>query len=615
MKSSSIFSFQLFILFIFVSLHGKSQILIPTEAGLSEEYSSFMCLVKSDRNKDIPKFSDLSKYAPENYRIPGVEPDKEIWFPAIDIELEKGMELEVSFEGFRKSDSVCWNGNLTEDCRNVSSTISYTNYLEHWENQLYINSSSVTVTGATIKFPIQASNEYFVIKPLADDWSGSITIMGQSNGEWTFIRDTIISLHETATSTKPVDSFDEKVLHDRLQATLSFILRSQNRNPLSPYYGGLYLIYDFNTSMFRRSDWVWSYGPSIKLLTESSQIDYISKEMGYEHLLSSARLLAESSLRFQVLEEGHPAKGLVVCRYDPRMDTPHGSEGFCSPADSYFLAGWGWLPYYQQTKDERFLEAGKLMTREMERILSYDEIVEQDYLMKAEKWKNWTMDESGFGMKGAEAVYKATENENFKAIGKDYISGLLKYLEREDGLWDRTWHRNEADRADNGWGVGAPRGEPVLITTKYSTRGLGWAMIGLLASHGMMPTDGYLEKAEKMANILMKYQQPEGYWPFIFKGGNDEVQSVKGTTLWCLLFYELYQYTRNEEHLKTARNALKWCLNQQIIESSSMANGGIPEITSESGVVYCRWNKVICSYAMAWYGLALMEELKIQQSE
>ena len=459
------------------------------------------------------------------------------------------------------------------------------------------------------------TNDQFVINPLSNDWSGTITIMGWNNGKWEPVRDTLIQRQESKVTMEEVRSLDREVLNDRLKATLSFILESQNKNPLSPYYGGLYLIYDFNTSMFRRSDWVWSYGPSIKLLVEGAQNDFISKEMGYENLLSSARLLAESSLRFQILEEEHPAKGLVVCRYDPRMDTPHGAEGFSSPADSYFLAGWGWIPYYQFTKDERFLEAGKLMTREMKRILSYDEIVEQDYLMKAEKWKNWTMDESGFGMKGAEAVYKATEDEDFKRIGKDYISGLLKYLEREDGLWDRTWHRNEADRADNGWGVGAPRGEPVLITTKYSTRGLGWAMIGLLASHGMMPTEGYLEKAEKMADVLMKYQQPEGYWPFIFKGGNDEVQSVKGTTLWCLLFYELYQYTNNEEHLKAARKALRWCMNQQIINSSSVVNGGIPEITSESGVVYCRWNKVVCSYAMAWFGLALMEELKVQQSK
>ncbi len=591
--------------------------LVPCQAQINipilenwKSYDSLRAIIVSDRNQDIPLFTDLPENTPEWYSLPGIEGTKEIWFPMIDLQLDHDMKLVLNLEGFTSGDTACWNGNIVNDCRPIQRRMIYDENLEYWENQLFVISKNARITSVEILQDISKNSTSFKIHPLSKHWSGTIQIEGLKLKKWTPLADTSITISPQPLKQENPGNLDRSQVDKALLSTVNFLRSSQNTNPLSPYYGGLYLIYDVNNLAFRRSDWVWAYGPSIKLLVEASKVPSINHQLGHENVMTSARLLAESSLRFQINNPEHPANGLTICRYDPRLDTPHGAEGYCSPADSYFLAGWGWMPYYQATGDKRFLDAGIFMTEEMERILTYDEIVEQDYLLKINKWKNWTMDESGFGMKGAEGVYLATQNEYHQAIGRNYISGLLKHLEREDGLWDRTWHRNSASRADNGWPVNKPKGTPQLIETKYSTRGLGWAMIGLLASHGMMPDEGYLDKAIRMAEHLMANQQQDGYWSFLFKGGDENEISVKGTTLWSLLFYELYSYTGDPRHLATARKALQWCISQQERDVNSPIFGGITETNRESGVVYCRWHEVVCTYSMAWFGLALIEELK-----
>lgn len=581
-------------------------------------------VIRSGRNESIPKMKDRSQWAPADFVYPPEVPGKEIWFPVIDMPLSDSFVAVAKFEGVEEGDSVCFNGNFVKDCRPLKSRMEYATHLEHWENQLFVKSDKASLKSfyfeKIIELPEGArKGEKLSLKTLAEDWYGTIDILEEtSTGRWEKKETITIPKKRAAAKQQKKDftTISKDLVLDALHSSVGYLLKSQNQNPLSPTYGGLYLFYDKAAETYRRSDWIWSYGPAIKVLVESAQIPEIERSFGYENLSRSARLVAEASLRFQQLNENHPAYGLVMCRYDPRTDSPQGAEGYYSPADSYFLAGWGWMPYYRFSKDPRFLEASLLMTEQVGRILTYDDIVEQDYLMKAGKWKNWTMDESGFGMQGASEIYAVTGKRNHQVIGKIYIEGLLNKLEREDGLWDRTWHRNDPLRANNGWPIGAPKGEPVLIETAYSTRGLGWAMIGLLATHRMLPEgDKYLEKAKKLASHLQKHQEADGHWVFLFDGSAYEGEiSEKGTALWSLLFYDLYHFTKDENHLQTARKALLWCINQQDQSSDPQVIGGIVGLNRESGVVYRRWYPLSCSYTVSWFGLALLEELKVIQA-
>ncbi|MCH6259143.1 hypothetical protein MLD52_21480 [Puniceicoccaceae bacterium K14] len=597
---------------------------ISVSVELPEEYSRIRWEIESDRNQTIAKFSERSVHAPDSYKYPPYSDDHEIWFPTIDIELDPSYTSVSLFENVSNGDTVCLNGNFWDDCSALETDVRYDHHLEEWENQLFVSSSTAELKSFHIeKSSTPKKNDRHAtlrFTSLAKEWNGVVSAWGQTeNGDW-------VKIAAKHIKTKAVESdergeaittelLDRETVVQNLHTTLNFLLNSQNTNPLSPSYGSLNLFYDLDSKTYRRSDWFWSLGPALNFLTDVTNFEEIADTVSYKKINTSARLVAEASLRQQVTDPSHPAYGLVMCRYDPRTDSPHGAEGYYSPADSYFLAGWGWMPYYLASGDQRFLDASVLMTEGISKILTYDEVVEQDYLMKEGRWKNWTMDESGFGMKGAEQVFKVTQDKDHQAIGRAYIESLLAVLEREDGLWDRTWHRNSPERADNGWPVDTPLGTPKLIKMRYNTRGLGWAMIGLLSSHGLMPEDDvYLNKAIRLAQHLVDAQAAEGHWEFQFSGNNPYAEvSAKGTALWSLLFYQLYEYTKNPEHLDTARKALVWCINNRYLGSDPEAYGGIDETNRESGVVYRRWNRLVCGYTMSWFGLALIEELKFSQ--
>ncbi|MGW8182018.1 MAG: hypothetical protein ACWGQW_25090, partial [bacterium] len=148
--------------------------------------------------------------------------------------------------------------------------------------------------------------------------------------------------------------------------------------------------------------------------------------------------------------------------------------------------------------------------------------------------------------------------------------------------------------------------------TNANTRGLAWAMMGLLAAHRMLPNECYLEDAIRMANHLLETQYSDGHWNFLYDRTEAEVGiSEKGTAVWSVLFYRLYEETRNPVHLRAARKALRWCLNNRQADSSdSLAKGGIVGLSPASGVVYRRWFPLVCTYTMSFYGNALIAELR-----
>jgi len=89
--------------------------------------------------------------------------------------------------------------------------------------------------------------------------------------------------------------------------------------------------------------------------------------------------------------------------------------------------------------------------------------------------------------------------------------------------------------------------------------------------------------------------------------------SEKGTALWSLLLYRLHHVTGNPAHLQSARRALRWCLDNQYDGPDPEARGSIVARSQSSAVGYRWWFDVSCAYTSAFYGLAAIEELHLQE--
>ncbi len=565
--------------------------------------------VRSERNRQISKLSDRSPNDPDPPRA--ASPGKEIWFPVVDVELGHDTAVIATFDEVASSDSFCWNGNFWRDPAPLREKNVLSSHIEHWENAIYVESDTARLREFIVgKILPEPDRQQPGFRCLTENWSGAVTIHERRDD----------ALIELATIEIPplerdppqlTAGLSRAAIIDAIRMNIDFLIRGQNRNPASPTFGGLYLFYDLDAATYRRSDWTWTWGPAIRFLIDASAIPEITASHGRERLLAVAREMGEASLRYMVRDTGSPAHGLLITRFDPTTRYECGHTAFASPADAYFLAGWGYIPLFEATGNRRFLDASRLMLDQTDRLLAQDPVIEQDYVFASEKWKNWTMDESGFGMEGFAEVHRVTGSEKYRDLGRRYLESLTRVLQRDDGLWDRTWHRKDPAREDDSWPMRGPEGVPIRVPTNANTRGLAWAMMGLLAADRLLPDEGHLEAAVRMARHPQKAQHFDGHWNFLYDRPEAEVGiSEKGTAIWSILFYRLHRKTGDPAHLEAARKALQWCLDNRYSEPGDpLAHAGIMGRSPASGVVYRRWFPLICTYTMSFYGNALIAEL------
>ena len=137
-------------------------------------------------------------------------------------------------------------------------------------------------------------------------------------------------------------------------------------------------------------------------------------------------------------------------------------------------------------------------------------------------------------------------------------------------------------------------------------------MEGLLSSWSLTEDTEYLEQAKQMAEYILETQKPDGSWNFMLDRTEEEAGvDDKGTPLWSLLLYRLYEACRIPRYLEGARRALNWCLENQIQEGDRECVGGLAGANPQAAVVYRPWFKLSCLYTSGFFALALLEELRI----
>lgn len=554
---------------------------------------------RSARNTVMSKITDISPQHPAPQTVlPTPKPDKEVWYPVVDLELNPGMSGVLRWKTPPRLVAVNHHFHgMTEPGRRETTVTA--DKLEHWENNAYCEPAvALEDFYLTARVPVINGALKYAVRPLAKPWVGAITMVEASSGQEVEVARFAPKPSMATPAIKPADALTRENLEQSLLASVHYLLRSQNRNATSPTFGGLHLFYDLDAQTYRSSYWIWGAGPAVSALLEAEKAPGIAKNFPAHQLSSVADQVGRSGLALRIMDPTHPAYGIPISRWRRAIELPFGFEQCAAPSDALFLSGWAWIPLYRATGNADYLKAAELLAASTARLMHDYELVPQDYYVDRHEWSEHTIDESGFGVEGLNALYEATGDRRYQQQADDYMKQHLAKLARPDGVWERGWNRRTG-----------------VMPTIRMTRGLGWAMEGLLAANQAVPEGGYLAHAKRMADQMAKWQRPDGSWVFIADGTVERSGiSEKGTALWSLLYYRLYQVTRDPNHLAVARRALTWCVANQYTGPDPLARGGIVGMTEHSavGAGHRAWFKVTCAYTTGFAALAAMEELKLQ---
>lgn len=574
----------------------------------------------SDVSTLAPNVQRDSVAAAMHNRIWGAEAPnqaRDVYFPVVDLDLDQCRQACVavlSVPGADRFTVNSWRDGAFLDAHCGEIRIAAT-ALENWENWILAVGQPKAVLG-DCSFRIEAHPEVlegaveFTVPFLGLRWTGRVSIVAVEpvegseiiSASFDVVDSQIRDPHPHALAqdlgmAHPTPGTSSDDLEQDLGLCLDFLEAAQNTTEGSPYKDGLYLFYDIDARTWRTQNWTWTWGPAIQVALEAPDVAP-SLEHRRADLRSMAERLGELTLGVIVDDPGHPAHGMGVARWDPLPLVRGGSEKFASLADPLFLAGWAWGSLYDLTKDARYLAATEVLADTARRHIDEYGVVQQDWLFGRHRWLERVLDEAGFGVEGLAELYRMTGDSSLLDLIRAYMDSLVDRLGRSDGLWNRFYYV-EAE---------AP------TQSENMTRGMGWAMEGLLAAFRATQDNKYLAQATAMAEHLLMAQREDGAWTFQFHRPVEEVGfSDKGTPLWSILFYRLHAETGDDRHLAAARAALAWCRARLRRDRNDEARGGIVGINAQSGIAYRPWFRQACTYSTSFTAQALIYELSLHK--
>lgn len=575
---------------------------IHIEAFIPKGITEIEIRIASDRNHPVSNAREIHPLAKnkeeqiENFATSNLD----VRFPVIDVELELGMEAICIFEDQPKGMYVFGGPFFRESQALEKELILPAHKLEYWENSLMLDHTEPEIQTIYVRktYPVILRDFKHTIKLLSQDWSGKISIFYLKDGVPVHLASQRIENNNTI-SEKAIELEQMKgsgISRSRLVQSLDLLiqdgLRRQNNNPASPTYGNLYTFYDMEAKLHRTNYWNWASTQYVKLVVDAVKVPEIQQIYNTEELISAVDKIGRNILRYQLLEENHPANGSFLVIWSRRFNR---YTKWIGTSDSGVMVRWALMPLFEATGDSTYLKASEYWCLQKGGMLDTFEVLPHYYRYDEDRFNPRILDETGWDPEGHAALYEVTGNEQYKEIGKEFMDKHMKVFQREDGLWHRSYDWITKEH----------------VESIKMTRGLGWAMEGLLAMNRMYPDTIYLDYALKLAEKLQMEQNQNGSWSFIYDEKVEDVGiSEKGTALWSLLFYQLYEATGEEQFLLTARKALTWCLENQYTGPDPEAIGGIVGSTPASMVGIRQYFPASCAYTTGFFGMAIIEELK-----
>lgn len=470
------------------------------------------------------------------------------------------------------------------------------NALEHGENLLHVEGECGRVPRMYFRRTVDREREEITVARA--DWHARVVLLQRDEDRLKTVAEQSIDgpeLKRRAVDWDAAGWTDRARLTDAALAVGRSLLHSQVRRRESLFFGGFNLVYDEQHRAHRMPHWLWSWGPSISLLLDLSELE-AARTAGYAEAFRAAALAAgRCSLGFEMTDPQHPARGLSTVRWEPSRATPLGWAEYLSTADSLFLAGWGWMSLHRATGERVYLERTERLVAAAQRLMDDYPVIPQDWIIERQRWTPHTLDESVFGSIGFRRLFEATRSPAVAAAGRRFLDSHLEHMGREAGLLMRAWMRDEDKEI---W-------DPDI-------KGHAWVIEGYLDAHRLSGEPKYLELARQLADRVMGCQAKDGSWTYLFKQPEpgDPIDD-KGTAIWAYLFYDLYRSTRDPRHLSAARAALGWCLRQQYRGEDMNLDGAIRHPNS---MAYVRRRPMTILYTTTFFGLALLQELALAET-
>jgi hypothetical protein len=576
---------------------------LVVEGYIPRGFTEFELRIESDRNNPVSGAREIASTDPDpDARAEGFQASPlDVRYPVVDVVLEPGIDGVCIFEEEPTGDYI-FGGPYFRETLPLRKQIELPAHkLEYWENSLMLDHTTPEIEQVYLRktFPVILRGFNHTIELLTPDWSGRVSIAVKADG----------GLQEIASARIERVSLESKRAQDvermkgsglsreRMIAALDLLiedgLRRQNNNPYSPNYGSLYAFYDLEARLHRTSYWNWASTQYVKMVLDATEVPEIQALYDTDELIEAVDRIGRNVLRYQLKEADHPSRDSFLVIWSRRFNR---YTKWIGTSDSGVMIRWALIPLYEATGDRAYLEASEKWCLQKGALLESFDVLPHYHLYDEDRFAPRILDETGWDPEGHAALYEATGDERYRKIGKKFMDKHMKVFQREDGLWHRAYDWTTGEHSE----------------TIRMTRGSGWAMEGLLAMNRMYPNDVYLDYAEKMAAQFQSNQNEDGSWSFIFDGDPREVGiSEKGTALWSMLFYQLHEATGELSYLQTARNALKWCLNNQYTGPDPEAIGGLVGSTPASMVGIRQYFPASCAYTTGFFGLAILEELRV----
>lgn len=514
---------------------------------------------------------------------------EEMVFAFLDFEPPDRLQLVIEFESELASGDWCVNDWADLSAGTVKPVLKIpASALQRWENTVYVRGSNLAVRDVFFAVDIGADHEKYAFDlcPMHRPWKGRIELVGPkgliADEPVAYTRDTPFA---ESVSIGDANQGPPSSLPEKLRAAVCAVLDSRVTDPASPFTGGFHLIYDRHMRSYRLPHWIWAWGPAVKLLLDA--VPYLDPSEG-QGLLDAASVAGQTSLDFFIDDPDHIAHDISTVRWYSALGTPSGSIQYASLADSLFLAGWGWIPLYHATGDDRYLEASTRLARKAECLLNEYRIPPQDYVFECDKWTPHTLDESGFAMAGFEGLYRATKAPWVREVGTRFIDRHLETMLAAGPFWHRIYRRGEAR------GFGDP-----------DVKGHAWIMDAYLSAHGLTGDQRYLDLAIQLANLTLCCQADDGAWAIRYEvPGPDDPRDDKASAIWAYQLLRLFRLTGDGRYAVSARRALAWC--DSVLEYNP-SDQGYGSMVNHKSMANVGARDLAVLYSTTYYGLAVLE--------